>query len=91
MAIEIEIKDIANANINYSKKTLIPPFKFALVKNLHRDNRRVLDGTVLQSCQQNKKKHAQNRSRTLCSDKMTHMSKLSFQYGFRVFFITLVV
>jgi hypothetical protein len=52
MAIEIEIKDIANANINYSKKTLIPPFKFALVKNLHRDNRRVLDGTVLQSCQQ---------------------------------------
>jgi len=54
MAIEIEIKDIANANINYSKKTLIPPFKFTLVKNLHRDNRRVLDGTVLQSCQPKK-------------------------------------
>ena len=54
MAIEIEIKDIANANIDYSKKALIPPFEFALVKNLHRDNRRVLDGTVLQSCQQKK-------------------------------------
>jgi len=46
MAIQIEIKNIANADIDYSKKALVPPLKFALVEYLHCNNRGVLNCTV---------------------------------------------
>jgi hypothetical protein len=52
MAIQIQIEDIANADVNYAEKALVPPFKFSLVEYLHRDNGRVLDGTVQHICQE---------------------------------------
>jgi hypothetical protein len=46
MAIKVQIQDIANTNVDYSEKALVPPFEFALIKDLHRDNRGVLDGAI---------------------------------------------
>jgi hypothetical protein len=38
MTTEFEIEDITDAYVHYPKEALIPPFKFALVKDLDGDN-----------------------------------------------------
>src|SRR6202044_1574428 len=50
------------------------PFKFALVKNLHRNNRRVLDGTVKQICQQ--KNMRSTKSGAVLRQDNTHVETL---------------
>lgn len=46
MATKLEIEDIAHTNIDHSKKALVPSFKLALIKDLHRNNGRIFDGAA---------------------------------------------
>ena len=46
MTTKLKIEDITDAYVHHSEEALIPPFKFALVKDLDGDNGRILDGTI---------------------------------------------
>ena len=43
MPSELQIQDIADADIDNSKKTLVPLLELALVENLDSNHRRILD------------------------------------------------
>lgn len=81
---KFEVENIADTNVNNTEETLVSPFKLALVEDLDCDHGRIVrDGTI--QCKNNKCTELSGR------ETATNMSKLSFQYGFKVFFITLVV
>jgi hypothetical protein len=81
MAAQFEINNLADSDIYYTQKALVTALELALVEDLDGDDRRVLYGTL---------RRDQITIRLKRKFK-THTSKFSFQYGFRVFLITLVV
>lgn len=70
MATHREIEHLADPDVDNAQEALISTFEFALVENLHRNDRRVLNiaGWMSISC-------ALLRQMDYCA----HMSKLSFQ------------
>jgi len=82
MPTQFKVKNVADSDIDYPKKTLVAPLEFALIKYLDSDDGRILDGAA---------GTRDEKSRFCSRSGITHMSKLSFQYGLRVFFMTLVV
>ena len=83
MSPEFQVDHIADSYVHYTKKALVPFLELALIENLDGDNRGVLYcarviGLLIRGEYANLKSN-------------TYMSKLSFQYGLRVFFMTLVV
>ena len=80
MTPELQVYNIADFHVHDSEEALVAFLELALIKNLNSDNRGVLDSAGRDKCM------VGNRGRV-----STHMSKLSFQYGFRVFLMTLVV
>jgi hypothetical protein len=84
VAAKFEVENIADTDVNNAEKTIVSPFKLALVEDLDCDHGRIVrDGTI--QCKKNKCTELSTR------ETATNMSKLSFQYGFKVFFVTLVV
>ena len=82
----IEIDHIANANVNNSQETLILLLKLLLIKHLYRENAILRRTPVSPSAKpSNPQSHHHNRS------SITHISNVSFQYGFSVRLITDVV
>lgn len=76
MTTKFEIEHITDPYIHYSKKALVPPFEFALVKYLNGDDGRILDGAV----QQRRFVSTLHRAaQTMRRPENTHISKLSFQ------------
>ena len=82
MTAENEVEHVGHLDIHDAQKALISSLELALVEDLDRDDRRVLDGPAIESAQP--KQHAWHLPRT-------YTSKLSFQYGLSVFLMTLVV
>ena len=80
MPAQFQVKNIADTNVDDSEETLIPLLELTLVEDLHSNDRRFLDGAAhtISTWHHNERR-------------IPHMSKLSFQYGFKVFLITLVV
>jgi hypothetical protein len=83
MATKFKVEYITNPDINDTEKALISSLELALIEDLNGDNRGVLYcATVIAILI---KRECGNMK------SITYMSKLSFQYGLRVFFMTLVV
>lgn len=45
MSTEFEVQHIADPDIDHTEETLVSSLEFTLVKDLHGDDRRVLDGS----------------------------------------------
>ena len=80
MASKLQVDDIADFDVDDAEETLIPLLELALVEDLHRNDGRFLDGAI----------HMISTWSRIGGGK-SPMSKLSFQYGLSVFFMTLVV
>ena len=82
MSAQLKIQYIADSHVDNTQKALILPFELALVEYLNCNDGRFLDGAAVIKLMNDVR---------LIGGIQTHMSKLSFQYGFNVFLITLVV
>ena len=86
MPTQLKIEDVADFDVDDSKEALIASLEFALVKYLYSDDGGILDCAAdMRYKKRVLERHPAHRKTE------THMSKLSFQYGFKVFFMTLVV
>jgi hypothetical protein len=81
MTSQFKVNNLADSDIHDTKESLVPAFELALIKHLDGHNRRVLDGTVV----------TYREPKFGKKSRRTYTSKFSFQYGLRVFLITLVV
>ena len=80
MAAKLEVDHICDTDVDHTQKTLIPFLELALVEDLDGN-----DGGIFHETETGQQPDTQTQK---CQ---TYISKLSFQYGFRVFLITLVV
>jgi hypothetical protein len=81
VATQLKVHNIAHADVDDAEKALITPLELALVEDLDGDDGGFFDISATKDNQL----VLPWRRPTTC------MSKLSFQYGFRVFLMTLVV
>lgn len=86
MSTQFQVENVADSDIDNSKKTLVASLELALVKYLDSDDGGILDGAA-----EIRDEKAYSGSIPPPTESTTDMSKLSFQYGFKVFFMTLVV
>lgn len=80
MTTQLKVNDIRDTNVDHTQEALVPLLELALVKDLDGNDGRIFHEAA---CGQRLDTHTLR-----CG---TYISKLSFQYGFRVFLITLVV
>lgn len=80
MATQLEVNHIRDTNVDHTQEALVPFLELALVEDLDGNDRGIFHEAGMGQ-----------RLATQTPEHNTHISKLSFQYGFRVFLITLVV
>ena len=77
---EFQVEHVADPDVDYTEEALVPLLELALVEDLDGNDRGIFHEAGMGQ-----------RLDTQTPERNTHISKLSFQYGFRVFLITLVV
>ena len=82
MSAQFEVNDLADSDIDDTEEALITTLELALIKDLDGYDRRVLDGAAV---------YVPSAQKITKNRESTHTSKFSFQYGLRVFLMTLVV
>lgn len=82
MSAQFEVNDLADSDIDNTEEALITTLKLALVKDLNCYDRRVLDRAAV---------YVSLAEKITKNRESTYTSKFSFQYGLRVFLMTLVV
>lgn len=93
LAAQLEIDHICDTDIDDAQEALIPLLELLLIKDLHCNDRRVGDSAA--GGRGKRGRYRQYRYECIYggrgpSSLGTHMSKESFQYGFRVFLMTLI-